>query len=396
MTSELETGRREGAGRDASPSNDPPVAPPPTDGGWLRVRENQRVPFWAAVVSALLLVLGGFGPWVKLGPISAAGTDGDGWFLIAGGVVAGALLLRLNSRRGERDRIAWLIPIAGAVGAIAVLIDLVEIQKSDFVTVGWGAWLGAIAGTALVGVSVYLLFPAVRGSIAAVLASLAVAGGGVAVGIATAEDTSFSDSGSETDIFSTEDTTQEAPPPPSIDVTDRGFSQDNGSASYGVVLRNSSTDLGAMGVTVTVNLLDSVGTVISTETAEVAAIPPSSEFGVAGSSSIEGEQVARLEIIAEATEGDETPPELPTAGSVRLIDGDFGREARVEIANTLTEPLSSIADVFFLFRNTSGKIIGGEQTFPDADIPPSGRAAVEAMEIPEATAEAEVYVDAES
>ena len=56
--------------------------------------------FWAAGAVAVLMIIGGFGPWATvLGALSVSGTNGDGWFLIVGGLAAGALLLSHASSR---------------------------------------------------------------------------------------------------------------------------------------------------------------------------------------------------------------------------------------------------------------------------------------------------------
>lgn len=137
-------------------------SPPPRRDGWVRVPGDRGTLFRVALAAAALLVVGGLGPWVKFGVFSAAGTEGDGWFLIGAGLVAAFLLVRLNSRDGEADRWAWLIPIAGAVGAIVGLYHVVDLLKAEFVSVGWGLWVGAVAGVILTGVSVQLIRPVAR------------------------------------------------------------------------------------------------------------------------------------------------------------------------------------------------------------------------------------------
>lgn len=370
---------------------------PPSDRSWVRVSDPQRVPLLVALVCAGLLIIGGFGPWVKFGPLSAAGTEGDGWFAIAGGALAAGLLARLNSRRGQSEGVDWLIPIAGAIGAVIVLLDIVEISDSDLVTVGWGAWATAIGGTALVASSIYLMSPTTGRLTVAIIAAVVVASGGVATGQATSDETDSSNAAddSERSLFDDEEAEEEAPPAPKVRVAEQGFSQTDSGTSYAALLKNPSPDLAAMGVEVTINLLNEAGTVVSTETASIAAIPPSTTFGVGGTGYVEGEQVAKIQVRAKATEGSEKSVRLARANSIRIVDSEFSRDARAQITNDGRKALSSIADVFFVFRDDGGTLVGGSQTFPTTDVPPGSKAAVETSDVPKSATRAEVYVDPE-
>jgi hypothetical protein len=339
------------------------------------------------------LIIGGFGPWVNFGPISVAGTAGDGWFVITSGVLAAGFLGRLNSRRGQFHRLDWFIPLAAAVGAVIVLVDIVEILDSELVRVGWGAWVAAIGGTVLVASSIYLMFPTAGRLVGGIIA-LAVAGGGLAAGAATSGESERSNAADDSTLFDEPDE-EKAPPAPKIRVTEQGFSQTKSGTSYAAVLRNPSTELAATNIEVTVNMLDDAGTVVSTETASVAAIPPDSDFGVGGTGYLEGEQVAKIQARAKATEGSEESFELARADSIRIIDSEFSRDARAQITNSGRKPLSSITDIFFVFRDDAGQLVGGAQTFPNADIPPENKAAVETSDVPKSATHAEVYVDPE-
>jgi hypothetical protein len=106
--------------------------------------------------------VGGFGPWATVLGFSVAGTNGDGWFLIGGGVLAGGLLLW----RGPAQR--WPLVVAMLVAAIGALVAILDISNvsgiaegsflEDAVSPGWGLYvsllaslsLGAAAGTTLV------------------------------------------------------------------------------------------------------------------------------------------------------------------------------------------------------------------------------------------------------
>lgn len=162
-------------------------SPPPRREGWVRLPGERGTQLIVALVSAALMVVGGLGPWVRFGVFSAAGTEGDGWFLIGAGLVAGYLLVRLNSKEGQADRWTWLVPVAGAVGAIVGLYHVVDLLKTELVSVGWGLWIGVGASIVLVGVSVHLIRPIARQPVLAALVSVLVVAGGVGLGLAAAD-----------------------------------------------------------------------------------------------------------------------------------------------------------------------------------------------------------------
>lgn len=108
------------------------------------------------LVSAIVMVIGSFGPWAKvLGLITVNGTDdgGDGWVVIvAAAVGAVALLLwRVRSRR-------WLIltVIAAAAGLATTIYDRVDLEgTTDGLDVGslvdaaWGIYVAMIGSASL-------------------------------------------------------------------------------------------------------------------------------------------------------------------------------------------------------------------------------------------------------
>ncbi len=115
---------------------------------------SQHVLRWS-LVSAILMIVGAFGPWVTaLGILTVHGTDGgrDGWILVGAGVAAAALLLSKRS--------AVLVGCAGLIGAAASIYDLVGISKvapdgflHDAVSPGWGIYVCVIASVSLIAAS---------------------------------------------------------------------------------------------------------------------------------------------------------------------------------------------------------------------------------------------------
>lgn len=101
---------------------------------------------YGAIGAAVLAVIGAVGPWVTLGPFSAAGTEGDGTLVIFLAVI-GAAAAGLGLAQPARKK---AIQITYAVcGALVVLIILVNIGDVTDVGAGWGFWLDLIAGIAM-------------------------------------------------------------------------------------------------------------------------------------------------------------------------------------------------------------------------------------------------------
>jgi hypothetical protein len=114
--------------------------------------------FWLTAVSAVLMVVGGFGPWATALGVTISGTDGgDGWFLIGPGLLALGLLFVQVGRPSAR----WpmiLVVLLGALGALVAIVDLNDINNlgaddalfDDVVDTGWALYLSLIASLAVV------------------------------------------------------------------------------------------------------------------------------------------------------------------------------------------------------------------------------------------------------
>jgi hypothetical protein len=118
--------------------------------------QNRPLIFWWTAVSAVLMVVGGFGPWATaLGVATVSGTHGDGWFLIIGGVLAFALLFRQAAKPARWPMI--VAALLGALGALVALVDLSDINSfgdttifGDVVDPAWGLYLSLIASASLI------------------------------------------------------------------------------------------------------------------------------------------------------------------------------------------------------------------------------------------------------
>src|SRR6266566_6457553 len=96
-------------------------------------------------VSALFMLIGAFGPWVKAFAISVNGTDGsnDGWIVVAAAIGCGVLVAVTHKNRGAG---LWAF-LAGLVGSATTIYDRQHIQNKIHsggallrvvASVGWG------------------------------------------------------------------------------------------------------------------------------------------------------------------------------------------------------------------------------------------------------------------
>jgi len=114
--------------------------------------------FWWLLGSAALMIVGGFGPWATaFGGLSVSGTNGDGGFLIVGGVLAVALTIRHATRNGDAW---WPMIVATVIGVICVIVAIVDLASissitednellGDVLDPGWGLWMSVVAAGSL-------------------------------------------------------------------------------------------------------------------------------------------------------------------------------------------------------------------------------------------------------
>jgi hypothetical protein len=186
---------------------------------------------------------------------------------------------------------------------------------------------------------------------------------------------------------------------PKLNVAERGFSRIGDQTSYGIVVKNPAAD-DAVGVEVQTNFIGTDGGVIATETDDLAGVPAGERVNVGGEADTNGEAVRSLDVTITTDSGATAGTvALPKANRVRLSHEDFGGlSVRAQVTNTLDQPLSSISDVFAVLRDGSGDIVGGLSSFPNSDVQPGGRAAVELGgldDIPGAVS-ADITVDGET
>src|SRR5581483_2419084 len=110
---------------------------------------------WAGV-SAGLMIIGSFGPWIDALGQSVSGTDGsnDGWFVVAV-AVAGALFM--YGTRANRGAGLWAL-VAGGIGAVITIHDRSHVSHAianggalvqAVSRIGWGLNLAMAASISL-------------------------------------------------------------------------------------------------------------------------------------------------------------------------------------------------------------------------------------------------------
>ena len=118
--------------------------------------------FWAGIGAAAALVIGGFGPWVRVLGESANGTEvEDGWLTIGCGCLVAALLLVAYMRRkaGVAVRVALLLPALLVTRVtIADIYDVNTTAAGVFpggaASISWGLALAAAGAVAALAIGV--------------------------------------------------------------------------------------------------------------------------------------------------------------------------------------------------------------------------------------------------
>ena len=91
--------------------------------------DRNPVPAYIAVVSALLIVIGCFMPWIQLGALfQIRGMDNpDGAVMLVTAVIAGALAVFNLSKKENKN--TWVFIVAGLIGGAVFYYDITEVNS---------------------------------------------------------------------------------------------------------------------------------------------------------------------------------------------------------------------------------------------------------------------------
>jgi hypothetical protein len=169
--------------------------------------------------------------------------------------------------------------------------------------------------------------------------------------------------------------TRRAPPtaPPAVTVEKTGFSAGGGQVGYGIVLRNAAADRDAIGVTLTVKVLDAGGSVLKSEVSRIPGIPATttSYFGSvvpldAGTTAAS----VQANVTVEAGQARRSLQPLPVSG-VHAVDAGGIVHIQGVVSNQTARPVSTLTRISTVVFDPAGNVIGGGFTFPTETIQPN-------------------------
>jgi hypothetical protein len=171
--------------------------------------------------------------------------------------------------------------------------------------------------------------------------------------------------------------------PPKVTVQKQGwsmrYSANGGStASYGVVLSNSSPDEDALNLQVLINFVNPANVVVGSVSQGVGVVPAGGTFNLGGSIGWPGEPaVARLEIVV--TVGSHAPKShhYPGLANVGIYAGGFEPgyvgEIDGELRNEDPKLTLASANLSIVILDAAGNVVGGGTGFSFAPVPPGAR-----------------------
>jgi len=152
-----------------------------------------------------------------------------------------------------------------------------------------------------------------------------------------------------------------------------GLSVRGKQVGYGLVLRNTSTNLDASQVKVTCNLLDGSGTILNTRIETLGLVPSGKQFYLGGDYfGADAAQVRKLETYVDVGESLPAQYWLPKATHVRLVDQEyFGVTVVGQVTNATTDGTMSMAtEIGCVLFNRQDQVIGGGYGYLDSDLKP--------------------------
>lgn len=162
-----------------------------------------------------------------------------------------------------------------------------------------------------------------------------------------------------------------------------GFTQSNygnGSQtfiSYGAVLHNTTANVDALNLNVTVSFTDTLGRSVATENTTLTGIPAGGKFYLGGlASSNVSLTVANMSV--SVTVGSTQAHRLtlpPVSGLAVQADSNDFDSVSGTFENPYAKPIPSTANIYVVYLNAQGAVVGGASEFAGAAVNPGGSVA---------------------
>ena len=167
-------------------------------------------------------------------------------------------------------------------------------------------------------------------------------------------------------------------PAAQVVVATNGFTQSNFTSgsetaiSYGVVLQNKSGNVDALGISVTVSFVDTLGRSVTSNETTVTGIPADGNFYLGGlAASNVSLTVAGMNVTVSVASSQAHRLVLPSVSGMSLQSDGFGDES---VSGTFTNPyqapIPSDANIYVVYIGPQGNVVGGASETAGAAVEP--------------------------
>jgi hypothetical protein len=151
------------------------------------------------------------------------------------------------------------------------------------------------------------------------------------------------------------------------------------SASYGVILKNTSPSQDALQVYTLVNFVGPDNRLVGSATTTVSGIPAGEQYALGGQLQFPGgiPDIARLEVVVEIGQRAANKLRQPTITNLRLapsiLEPQWMGAVEGEVSNNAPNLILQNTELSTVVFDAAGNVIGGGQGFAFASLPPAAR-----------------------